>query len=533
MFLSHLRILFVGLCLPALAACNGSGSGNGGGSGDGWRIVLDCPPDAGSEARGMPDEDRIFSWIEYLVGIGYRRTGTEEGEMAAAYVKCQFEKLGLADVHYETATSWNWQVTDSSLSLEGEPIDSYPTAHTFVTPGEPSEFSTGPDGLTAEIVDVGLGTPVEMALQDVQGKIVLFDLKFLLPPAGFGAFMEFLWDPGLTIVEPSFFVGNPFITSYETVAEAAMEAGAAGFVGVLADYFDSNKYHNEFYRRTEVTIPGFWVTRKDGARMREMMANADGAPTATLHMHGSREEAVARTVVGFLHGKSKDTIMVQSHHDSVFYGAVEDGSGTAAVLAQAQYFASQPPGSREKTLMFATFDSHFTGYQAHREFVRKYVTAKETPYNIVANVTLEHIGKQGTTGDDGQLEVTDLPEIRGVIENLGPTLKLSLIDSIIRHDLRRTAVLQGHILCPVGALPTDAGFICAAGVPTASLIAGPNYLYDKADTLDKVAREDLVPVTRIFAELIEAIDETPPELIGVPLVGDALSGLLYDTLSQD
>ena len=50
-----------------------------------------------------------------------------------------------------------------------------------------------------------------------------------------------------------------------------------------------------------------------------------------------------------------------------------------------------------------------------------------------------------------------------------------------------------------------------------SLIAGPNYLYDLADTLDKVDKEQLVPVANVFAELIEAIDTTPSSLIGVPL----------------
>ncbi|WP_353253971.1 M28 family peptidase [Salinisphaera sp. PC39] len=532
MFRSRLRIFVAGLCLPFLvvvtASCNGGGSG-GDTDDDALRIVLDCPPDAdGPEAEGIPGEDRIFGWIENLVDIGFRRTGTREGRMAAAYVKCQFEKLGLEDVHYETATSWNWQVDDWDLRLNGEPIDSYPVAHTFVTPGEPSEFATPPEGLTAEIVDVGLGTAAEMAFQDVEGKIVLFDLKFLLPPVGFAALMEFLWDPGLTIVEPSFFVGNPYITSYEDAAQAAMDAGAVGFVGVLADYFESNRYRNEFYRRTEVDIPGFWVSPATGERMREMMDASDEPPTATLHMRGHREEAEARTVVGFLPGQSNDTIMVQSHHDSVFYGAVEDGSGTAAVLAQAQYFASQPPETREKTMMFATFDSHFTGYQQHQAFVEKYVHGEGSPYNIVANVTLEHIGKQAEIGDDGELVVNDQAEIRGVIENLGPTLKATLINEIVEHDLERTAVLNGHLLCPIGAMPTDAGFICAAGVPTASLISGPIYLYDIADTLDKVAREDLVPMTEAFIGLIEAIDETPTELIGVPL-----SSPLYDTLADE
>lgn len=522
------KAALIGAAVSMLSACGGSDEAGSAGGGGGVEAAS-CAGQGPIEL-GMPDEARIYGWIEDLVGIGYRRTGTPEGARAAAYVKCEFEKLGLQDVHYETANSWYWDVTSASLQFNGETVDSYPTAHTFVTPDQPSTFSTGPDGLTAEIVDVGLGTPVNMALHDVRGKIVMFDLKFLLPPAGFAPLMEFFWDPELSIVEPTLVIGNPFITSYTTAVEAAMDAGAIGFVGVLADYFDSNKYHNEFYRRTQVTIPGFWVTKKVGTQMRETMR--DTPSTVTLRMEGFREVATARTVVGFLPGRSNDTIMVQSHHDAVFDGAVEDASGTASVLAQAQYFASQPPESRDKTLMFATFDSHFTGYQQHRAFVQKYVIDRQTPYNIVANVTLEHIGKQGITGPDGALQITDKSELRAVIENLGPTLKLQMINSIVKHDLRRTALINGHALCPTGLLPTDAGFVCGSGIPTASLIAGPNYLYDAADTLDKVEKKDLVPVARVFSELIEAIDTTPTVLIGIPFVGDLLRNILYDPLAS-
>lgn len=491
--------------------------------------ILDCSHDTSAATQGMPSEERIFGWIEELVAIGDRRTGTPSGQLAAAYVKCQFTKLGLENVHYETATSWSWHANKSSLGINGIPIDSSPIRFSFVTKGEPSQFSTGPDGLTAEIVDVGRGTLLGLGLHDVKGKIVLFNLAFQLPPAGLAPFMEFLWDPGLTVIEPSFFRGNPFLNNLESIAKAAMKAGAVGFVGVLADYFNSNKFGNEFYRRTAITIPGFWVSGKDGAHIRKMMAASKAPPMATLHMTGSREEAVARTVVGFLPGKSKDAIMVQSHHDSVFSGAIEDASGVSEVLALAQYFASQPPESREKTLMFATFDSHFTGYQQHMAFVKKYITNKATPYNIVANVTLEHIAKQGKMDADGNLVILNRPEIRAVFETLGPLLTTSLIGTIVNHDLRRTAVLHSNVLCPLGALPTDASFICKAGVPTASFISGPVYMYDAADTLDKVYRDGLVPVAKAFIDLVKAIDKTPSALIGLPVVpdllGDVVSGL--------
>ncbi len=474
-----------------------------------------CAKVSGPETVGMPSADRIYGWIEDLTGFGNRRTGTLGGAKAAAYMKCKFESFGLQDVHYETATTWRWEATQSSLSVAGQAIDSSPTPFTFVTPDKPSVFSTGKDGLNAEIVDIGLGVPI---LADVKGKIVVFDLKFLIPTAGLAPLMEFLWDPGLSIIDPSLsiLIANPFQTTYETVVQQVMNAGAAGFVGVLADYFDSNKYYNESYH-TQVTIPGVWVSPKDGAKIRALMQSAGGKPMAKMVMEGSRQEAVGRAVVGTLPGQSMDTILVTSHHDSAWNGAVEDGSGAASVLAQAQYFASKPASARQKTMLFTTMDSHWTGYQVHKAFAKKYITEKQTPYNIVGDITIEHIGKQGLKDANGKLYTTDQPEFRGIFENLGPTLKLTMINGLIKHDLRRTALLNAIALCPTVGIPTDA-FACVAGVPVASLIAGPNYLYDEADTLDKVAKDQLVPVAQFFAELAEAMDTTPSALIGIPIV---------------
>ena len=50
-------------------------------------------------------------------------------------------------------------------------------------------------------------------------------------------------------------------------------------------------------------------------------------------MDGEVKKVQYRTVVGHLPGRDKETLMVQSHHDSGFTGAVEDASGVAEVLA--------------------------------------------------------------------------------------------------------------------------------------------------------------------------------------------------------
>ncbi|TVP53419.1 MAG: M28 family peptidase, partial [Halomonadaceae bacterium] len=297
-----------------------------------------------------------------------------------------------------------------------------------------------------------------------------------------------------------------YLTNIEWVLEALMDAGAAGFVGVLADYFDSNRYYNEFYRRLPFTLPGVWVGPREGARIRELLGENQAA-TATLTLEGSRTETTARVVHGFIPGTSNDTIQVQSHHDAVWQGGVQDASGVAALLALAHYYAGQGPGEREKTLMFSSFSSHWTGYQLHQDFVGKYLEDNQTDYNLVANVTIEHIGRHGVINRDSlELQVSEQPEPRGILNNVSLDLNRSIAEAIKRHDLHRTALMGTEDI----GMPTDASFVYQAGLPTISLISGPVYLYDEMDTPDLVAQDQLQPVARVFIDIIEALDATPP-----------------------
>ena len=518
-----LSALFLAVCVTGLIVACGTSDPTSGFSAE-EDAIINAPRCARSTApasQGMPTEERIFGWIRDLTLFGNRRTGSIGGMKAAAYMKCQFESLGLESVQYETAQTVSWEASRSSLRVAGELIDSSPVPFTMFTTTKPNNFSTPPGGVEAELVDVGLGTPVEVYAKDLKGKIAVFDLKFLVPTLALAPLMEFFWDPALTIADPSSLNPNPFQTQYSYIIKTIVDAGAAGYIGVLADYFDSNKYYNESYH-LQLAVPGMWVAPKDGQRIRDLMTARSGA-TANIVMEGrSSGEAIGRAVMGVLPGKSKDTILITSHHDAAWNGAVEDASGAASVLAQAQYFASQPREAREKTLLFATMDTHWTGYEVHKAFGKKYILDPNSPYKIVGDVSIEHIGKQGIKDANNKLQVVDQPEYRGIFENLSPALKQTMISGIIKHDLRRLALLNATALCPTVGIPTDA-FSCVSGVPTASLIAGPNYLYDEADTLDKVARDQLVPVNQFFVELVEAMDATPSALIGASVASPAVN----------
>ncbi|RUP39522.1 MAG: M28 family peptidase [Gordonia sp. (in: high G+C Gram-positive bacteria)] len=459
----------------------------------------------------------IHSTTADLVGIAPRRTGSVGGKAAADYVQKRFTGAGLDRVYVEEVTSYDWQASNAGLSVGDKRIDAFPVSHSFIpADGRAGVRSTGSDGRSAPVVDIGSG---KVGDHDVRGKIVLFDLAFYLPTAGLLPLAEYIHDPDDTRFNPGVMLtANPYLTSLESTVRAAQAAGAVGFVGVLRDYFNSNRYHNEYYRKLAMTIPGMWVTKADGARMRALLPASGNR--ARIDLTVRRNAVVGRTVVGILDGKSRDTVMVQSHHDSVGPGAVEDATGTSEVIALANHYGRQVkrPGGhrRDKTLMFITFDTHFTGYQAHQAFVDKYITRRATPYNIVANATIEHVGKFARKTDFGRLVTTRLPEPKGVFENLNLGLKVATAQALARNNVRAATMLNAtpFQLTETG-IPTDASFVLLAGVPIVSLIAGPMYMYDDADTMDKVDRGQLRPVALFFRDVVDAIDTTPGSRIGL------------------
>ncbi|MFI6523058.1 M28 family peptidase [Spirillospora sp. NPDC050679] len=457
----------------------------------------------------MPDSEMIFSWVKDLTEFGARGTHAADDRRSVDYLLDAFARLGLSEVQVQEAESFSWRATRSHLAVGGTPIPHAPVAFTFNIGGH-GAFSTGPDGLSAPLVDVGDGTDDDFARADVRGKIVLFDLRFLMPRRLLLAGGESVYDPHDSVEDADLDTANPYLTNYDDVIERAVEAGAAGFVGVLADYFDSHDLFPEY--TVDVAIPGLWVTKAAGARIRDLTAS--GASDATLSLDGQWAPATARTVIGYLPGLSTETIMIQSHHDSPWDGGVEDASGTAEVLALAHHYSRIPQQQRPRTLMFVLMDSHWTGYQAHEKFVDTFITDPAATRKIVANVTLEHIAKQGEIGPDGQLQILDRPEYRGIFENVSAPLKAAIDNAVTAHDLERTVRLPTDKLAPlIGELPTDASLVYDAGVPTISFISGPLYLYDKADTLDKVHKSDLAPVAEAFADIIDHLAATPTDQI--------------------
>ncbi len=459
----------------------------------------------------------ILRTIEDLVDLAPRATGTPGGARAAQYVADRFKNAGL-ETEFLDVESYAWSTDAHRLEVDGREYECSPILHS----GLASHDWTGQvqHRLNAPVVDIG-SDPVRK--HDVRGAVVLFDLAFTMTTAHTLPLTLFLYDPERRVRRRDVLGSrNPYVTSLPKVMRDAMRAGAVGLIGVLRDYPESHRYHNEYYRRTLFPLPGVWVTRSAGEdlrrRLAEQTARGGAESRAELVLDVSRERVTSRTVIGVLPGRSRDTIMVQSHHDSVSPGAVEDASGTAEVIALAEHFGARARtgATREKTLLFITFDTHFTGYHGHMEFARRHVLSADAPWNIVLNTTIEHVGLRAVRGANGQFESIPETEPRGIFVNVSPAFTRRLARLVREHHLVSTSLLGAAALeASASGIPTDASFTFVAGVPTISLVSGPLYLYDDTDTLERIDVDQLEPVARFFADVIDDADGRRSSLLGV------------------
>ncbi|MGX5726129.1 M28 family peptidase [Metapseudomonas otitidis] len=467
--------------------------------------------DAQTATSAMPSNKEIFGFIQDITDFGPRRTGSEANVKTADYIAGKFQDFGLQDISIEKGETFQWDAQKWGLDVNGTGIPAFYMRHSF-HPGKEGQFSTGPNGLNAELVYVGDRKDLDGI--DVKGKIVVADVELKdMSMWKVKLAAESVYDPDGTLSGDGRI--DPFTpNNYPYNFASAIKGGAVGFIGILSNYFDSNRFYNEdlaYFVSDDLylSLPGLWVSREEGEHLKSILKEKPNA-LGKLVLEGDVKKVQYRTVVGHLPGKSAETIMVQSHHDSGFMGAVEDASGVSEVLALAKYYGHQPKEQRERGMMFTVMDSHFTGYEAHVDFANNYILKAKR--DVVANVTIEHIAREMVI-KDGKAVMTGQVDPRLILTS--PSLLDLTSEKVEKHDYRRTAVLSTKLFTDDEGLPTDVGVIQKlTHMPVISLISAPAYLYDIADTLDKVAVEELQPTAVLFSDLIDSLDKMPREKLG-------------------
>ena len=483
----------------AFAGCGASGSGD--------KVTE-------KYAEYMPDTEEIFSYIEELAGIeGTRQSGTEGGIAAQKYIQDKFEEYGLEDVHVIPTETDIWQCDDWLLEVQGKEMDSY-RMYMSLFDGKYAEggelktdadgkvsknngtygtFSTSDSGNTedGEIIFVkDVDAFKAMDAEEIEGKVVASNIKSLYDEP-----LEYYY---------------------------AQAMGASAFVGILSEYFDSNKYNPEdmTYVNGSFKIPGYYVTKKVGDEIKAMIKEAEdkGQPAEA---HFGRTVNVERTdkagsVAGILPGKEGNDgklIMMHSHYDATTpEGATQDGSGSSIVLALAKFYSQIPQEERDRGILFVLNDTHASDYDAHDNVISEYLGGewvdeeacvipcmKET--DVLADICVEHISEEALIEDNELVFTGNVSPRAAFVANAPEMMKIVKEETENLQDEKNTGTTK---IEKAESIVTDADpFWCDGyGIPVVSLISAQPYLYDDCDTLDKVPQRALRPVAESLANII-------------------------------
>ncbi|HSP54436.1 MAG TPA: M28 family peptidase [Dehalococcoidia bacterium] len=177
---------------------------------------------------------------------------------------------------------------------------------------------------------------------------------------------------------------------------------------------------------------------------------------------------------------------------------MEDGSGIALVLAQATYWSQVRQEERPHRLVFLLNSGHMAGGAGCRAFVEEH---RAELARTVLEVHLEHAANEFAEVD-GRLEATGHPEARWWFTSRIPRLEASVREAIEGEGLGRSLLMPPTAFGPRPT--TDGSEFYVAGVPIVNYLTAPFYLFDSCDTMDKIHRPSLVPVTRAAIRIVEA-----------------------------
>jgi hypothetical protein len=450
--------------------------------------------------ENIPSAQEMFARIEEICSWGVRRSTYPAGRKAEDFCVEQFESLGLQNVRKEPVPLPVWEPLEHSL--------------TIITDTEEIEVDCFPLPHTAGDVDLELDLAllVAGAAESVTGRAALVPQPLMKMPAKMpvvgGDLLEAInrvsqlpIHPSGTVVDPGGSLDHtvqtlPFTPFVMDVMAPAQEAGAAAFIGFLQGHPGDICEYYVPYDGFERPFPGVWIRESDGVRLMEHLARGD--VSVKLRIRARREMDTGYNIVGDLPGADDEVVIIGSHHDAPWASAVEDASGMALVLAQAQYWTKVPVDHRPHSLRFLLQVGHMAGGIGNRAYIGAH--QKELS-RIVLEVHLEHAAREIRAGKDGY-EFTGEPETRWFFTSRNPQLEKAVIDALRAENIDRSLVLAPDVF---GHFPTtDGGFFHLAGVPLVNYLTAPTYLFDPLDTPDKIDMPSLVPITNATIRIVQS-----------------------------
>ncbi len=393
--------------------------------------------------------------FEALCALGGRLAGTPSEQRAMALVAERGAAASGVACRSIPVPYGGWRALRTELRLaDGSVVPGHPLVRSVATPA---------DGLTAEVIDLGRGTPEEFAAHrgEIAGRIVLVRHELM-------------------------FVAGTIHRRRKY--DMAREAGAVGFLiagpvpGGLVAGSSGRDENGE-------GIPGIGITPETAARLAR---TASGWPRVTLFLDIHEEPAQTQTLLFDIPGRSDEWVVLSAHVDGhdVSESAMDNATGVAAALAVTRALAPQVATWRRgiRLAFFSVEEWALTGSAQYVASLDESARRK-----IALNVNLDSIAGASRltalTSGFAPLE----PFLLGVAEANG-------------HSLRCVRPLM---------MNSDHGNFALAGIPALRLVAGYDdpaaqlrFVLTPADTRDKVAEAELRAAAQLTACITAAACQT-------------------------
>jgi aminopeptidase YwaD len=406
------------------------------------------PPDV----FGRIAADRtILEELGAICDFGGRLAGTESERQAMAYVAARGSLASGVPCTTLPVSYGGWRALKAELCLsDGTLAPCHPLVRSMPTPAK---------GLTAEVIDLGRGTPEEFEAhrQEIPGRMVLVrhELMFVAGTVHRRRKYKMAHDMGAV----GFLIAGP--------VAGALVAGSSG------------------RSEGDAGIPAVGIAPETAARLARTAA---GWARATLVVATDEYSAQTSTLLFDLPGQTDETIVLSAHVDGhdVNESAMDNASGVATALAVIRAIAPYVHTWR-RGVRLAFFSAEEWALTGSARYVAG--LSDEERKRIALNINLDTVagGKR-------------LAALTSGFAGLEPFLL-------------QTAEASGHKLRCVRPLQmnSDHANFALAGIPVFRLLAGYDepdanvrFVLTPADLRDKVADAELIKAAQLTAAFLAA-----------------------------
>ena len=398
-------------------------------------------------------------WRDFndICDCGGRLSGTESEKKAFALLRERVRAASPANSGRSIPVPYNgWQAKSATLKLPGGTFaPCHPLVRTIATPG-----------LTAEVIDLGRGTPDEFEAHkaEIAGRIVLVRHELMFAAGTIHRRRKY--DMARAYGAVGFLIGGPLA--------GHVVAGSSG-------------------RDSGEGIPALGISPETAAKLAR---RSTGFPSVTIAIETAEGPAETETLVVNYPGQTDEWVVLSAHVDGhdLAESAMDNGTGLAAVLAVTRALSPEVARWRRglRVMFFSVEEWALTGSAQYVKALSEAERAK-----IALNVNLDSVAGSPNLAalTSGYAGVE--PFLLGVAEANGQSLRA----------VRPLMTNSDHANFAAGGIPAIR-LVAGFDDPTAHL----RVVLTPADTRDKVAQSELRQATLLTAALVAAAcNATPAE----------------------